>query len=259
MVAVKFCSPDQRLGVIIVVVDRGVHACHPLAPGCVMKKAAVVLLLFAVGIGGAMLFRKPAEVGHLAQRRPALPPAPAQRTHDEIKKARPIVASPVQGVPALPPKQHVDSPQSQPQRPAVLQPGARPPLPQLSEFGSTGSFAKKAQVPPSVIPSQRIPAATSAPARDSQRSSVRATTEQMHTIVDGDTLDRISRRYLGDASWADVIYRMNSGIISDPNRLPLGEKIRIPSREQLTQSAPPSNASAADLVPLPQWTLKKNK
>ena len=108
-----------------------------------MKKAAVVILLFAVGIGGAMLFRKPTDAGHLAQRRPALPPAPAQRTHDEIKEARPIVASPVQGVPALPPKQHVDSPQSQPQRPAVLQPGARPPLPQLSEFGSTGIVREK--------------------------------------------------------------------------------------------------------------------
>ncbi len=225
-----------------------------------MKKAAVVLLLFAVGIGGAMLFRKPTDAGHLAQRRPELPPAPTKRAHHEAEEAiRPIVASPVQGVPALPPKQHVDGPQSQPQRPAVLQPGARPPLPQLSEFGSTGSFAKKAQLPPSISPSGPVPAATSAPARDPQRSSVRATTEQMHTIVNGDTLDRISRRYLGDASWADVIYRMNSGLISDPNRLPLGEKIRIPSREQLTQSAPPANASAADLVPLPQWTLKETK
>ena len=221
-----------------------------------MKKVAVVLLLFSLGIGGAMLFRKPAEVRLLTQRqRPSLP-APRQLVRVESnEEVQPAVASPVQGVPAAPPVppklQRMGGPQSQPQRPAVLQPGARPPLPQLSEFGSVGSASEMRPRPSS--PSLRIPAKT----RRSPSPQGSRTLEQFHTIVNGDTLERISRRYLGDSSWADTIYRINRGVIRDRNRLPLGQKIRIPARQQLSSTTAPPNTSASGLVPLPQWTQKK--
>ena len=218
-----------------------------------MKKAAVVLLLFSLGIGGAMLFRKPAEVRPLTQRqRPSLP-APRQLVRVESnEEVQPAVASRVQGVPAAPPKlQRMGGPQSQPQRPAVLQPGARPPLPQLSEFGSVGSASEMRPRPSS--PSLRIPAKTQrSPSPQGSR-----TLEQFHTIVNGDTLERISRRYLGDSSWADTIYRINRGVIRDRNRLPLGQKIRIPARQQLSSTTAPPNTSASGLVPLPPWTRDK--
>ena len=184
-----------------------------------------------------MLFRKPAEVRLLTQRqRPSLP-APRQLVRVESnEEVQPAVASPVQGVPAAPPP---------------LQPGARPPLPQLSEFGGVGSESDMRPRPSS--PSLRIPAKT----RRSPSPQGSRTLEQFHTIVNGDTLERISRRYLGDSSWADTIYRINRGVIRDRNRLPLGQKIRIPARQQLSSTTAPPNTSASGLVPLPQWTQKK--
>ena len=79
---------------------------------------------------------------------------------------------------------------------------------------------------------------------------------QTHTIVNGDTLERIARRYLGDASFAEALYQSNRDRIADPNRLPLGKKILIPAREQLPTRLSPANSPDKDLVPL-QWTLKK--
>ena len=81
---------------------------------------------------------------------------------------------------------------------------------------------------------------------------------QTHTIVNGDTLERIARRYLGDAAWADAIFQINQGQITDPNRLPLGEKILIPAPEQLPTRLSSSNFPVKELVPLPQWTVHDN-
>ncbi len=234
--------------------------------GSIMKKAAVVILLFSVGIGGALLFRKPTNDQNLAQQQSPSLPAPQQQLPAQSNTAiPPTVVSPPQGVPAPPPRQRIESPQSQPRRPAVLQPGARPPLPQLSEFSGVGKLAIDAPLPvqdlhPSIAaPKQKLQDLQKVQEvqRVQQRRRLNATV-QFHTIVNGDTLKRISRRYLGDALWADAIYQMNRGIISDPDRLPLGQKIRIPQREQLTSTDSPSNASTTDLVPLPQWTLKKS-
>lgn len=231
-----------------------------------MKKAAVVILLLSVGIGGALLFRKPINNPNLAQQQSPSLPAPQQRLPAQSNTAiPPTVVSPAQGVPAPPPRQRIESPQSQPRRPAVLQPGARPPLPQLSEFSGVGTLAIDAPLPVQDLqpfiatPKQKIQGLQEVQEvqKVQQRRRSNATV-QFHTIVNGDTLKRISRRYLGDALWADAIYQMNRGIISDPNRLPLGQKIRIPQREQLTSSDLPSNASTTELVPLPQWTLKKS-
>jgi nucleoid-associated protein YgaU len=49
-----------------------------------------------------------------------------------------------------------------------------------------------------------------------------------HTVVDGDTLTRIARRYYGSSDrWAEIL-EANRGAIKDPNNLTLGTKLRIP-------------------------------
>ena len=213
-----------------------------------MKKAAVVILLLALGIGGAMLFRLPADADRTAWRSQvstqSIPPVTINR---EKVVARRV---PVQGVPAAPSvRPENERPQNQPQRPAVLQPGARPPLPQLTPFESGATT--NAQLPPSTVP-QRATVVD----RD---TSFPPPVARLHTIVNGDTLERISRRYLGDAAWADAIYRANRNIISDRDRLPLGTTIKIPPVEQLAGTHGTQNAAEKRLVPLPNWNANSSR
>ena len=223
-----------------------------------MKKTAVVLLLLSIGIGGAMLFRKTASDRVFAHQLRSLPPLPSRSTGDGNKRRVAKTAqSPVQGVPALPPKPMHQMPQRQPQRPAVLQPGARPPLPQLSEFGSNDTITDRTPAVRSNKPVATTPErAGPKPGPSAKRNESKVLT-QTHTIVNGDTLERIARRYLGDASLAEALYQMNRDRIADPNRLPLGKKILIPAREQLPTRLSPAKPPVKDLVPL-QWTLKKD-
>ena len=50
-----------------------------------------------------------------------------------------------------------------------------------------------------------------------------------HRIVDGDSLQLLALRYLGDRSRVDEICQLNRDVISDPNLLPVGREILIPS------------------------------
>lgn len=49
-----------------------------------------------------------------------------------------------------------------------------------------------------------------------------------HRIIDGDTLSRLARKYLGDASRAGEIYDANRDVLTTPAVLPLGVEIVIP-------------------------------
>jgi len=55
--------------------------------------------------------------------------------------------------------------------------------------------------------------------------------ERMHTIVDGDTLERIAHRYYNDPFYAKAIFERNRGVLSDPQLLPVGLKLVIPPRQ----------------------------
>jgi nucleoid-associated protein YgaU len=70
-----------------------------------------------------------------------------------------------------------------------------------------------AKPPPVVAPS--VPAVASSPYR-------------VHTIVNGDTLSRIARRYLGSADRYMEIFALNRGVLRDPEALPIGEQIKLP-------------------------------
>ena len=49
-----------------------------------------------------------------------------------------------------------------------------------------------------------------------------------YTIESGDTLSAIAKRYYGDALQYVKIFEANRGIISDPDKIYPGQKIRIP-------------------------------
>jgi len=51
---------------------------------------------------------------------------------------------------------------------------------------------------------------------------------EIYEIVSGDTLGAIAKRYYGNASKYTKIFEANKDIISDPNKIYPGQKIRIP-------------------------------
>lgn len=55
------------------------------------------------------------------------------------------------------------------------------------------------------------------------------TPPRLHWIVDGDTLTSIAARYLGDSGRAEDIFRANRDVLPNPELLPVGRQLRIPS------------------------------
>jgi nucleoid-associated protein YgaU len=97
-----------------------------------------------------------------------------------------------------------------------------------------------------------------APDADNRSSSTPGTTpsagplvnmnapEQTHTIVDGDTLQSLSQHYLGRADRYMELFQYNRDVLRNPDVLPIGAELRIPSQVALP---PISDATALPLVP----------
>jgi nucleoid-associated protein YgaU len=58
-----------------------------------------------------------------------------------------------------------------------------------------------------------------------------------HRITDGDTLERLAERYLGNTGRGAEIFAINRDLLTAPDLLPLGKIIRIPAAEH----EPPSD------------------
>jgi nucleoid-associated protein YgaU len=54
------------------------------------------------------------------------------------------------------------------------------------------------------------------------------TAAQYHDVVRGDTLSAIAKKYYGDANKYPVIFEANKPMLSDPNKIYPGQKLRIP-------------------------------
>lgn len=63
---------------------------------------------------------------------------------------------------------------------------------------------------------------------------------RVHRVVDGDTLEDLAARFLGDATRAGEIFGANRRLLSDPNVLPLGVELTIPPQQSfsITPSSP---------------------
>jgi nucleoid-associated protein YgaU len=51
---------------------------------------------------------------------------------------------------------------------------------------------------------------------------------QWHEVVKGDTLSKIAENYYGDASLYPQIFEANKDVLSDPDKIRVGQKLRIP-------------------------------
>ncbi|HXY75677.1 MAG TPA: LysM peptidoglycan-binding domain-containing protein [Steroidobacteraceae bacterium] len=51
---------------------------------------------------------------------------------------------------------------------------------------------------------------------------------QTHLVQSGDTLSKLAQRYYGDASLYTKIFQANRDVLSDPNKIQVGQKLRIP-------------------------------
>jgi nucleoid-associated protein YgaU len=83
-----------------------------------------------------------------------------------------------------------------------------------------------------------------------------------HTIHDGDTLESLAVRYLGDAQRAVDILEANRDVLSDPQLLPIGVAIVIPPDAAAAANDPADSAMAEDaprLVPLPTDGFRRGR
>jgi len=74
----------------------------------------------------------------------------------------------------------------------------------------------------SVTPAQR----KAATARRKAASSAQA----MHTVKSGDTLSKIAKKYLGDANRYPEIFKANQPMLTDPDKIQIGQVLRIPRK-----------------------------
>ena len=54
------------------------------------------------------------------------------------------------------------------------------------------------------------------------------TASQFHDVVSGDTLSAISKKYYGDANKYNVIFEANKPMLSHPDNIFAGQKLRMP-------------------------------
>lgn len=54
--------------------------------------------------------------------------------------------------------------------------------------------------------------------------------ERTYIVQDGDSLERLAQRYLGDEGRAIEIFDLNRQVLENPHILPLGTELKIPLR-----------------------------
>jgi nucleoid-associated protein YgaU len=52
----------------------------------------------------------------------------------------------------------------------------------------------------------------------------------VHTVVSGDTLSKIAKVHLDNANRYMEIFNLNKDILSDPNKIQVGQQLKIPPR-----------------------------
>jgi 5'-nucleotidase len=85
-----------------------------------------------------------------------------------------------------------------------------------------GTAAPSAKPAPAAKPTPAAaPAAPAAAASGNQFT-------QWHEVVSGDTLWKIAKKFYGDGSLYMEIFKANQDVLKDPDKIQVGQKLRIP-------------------------------
>jgi nucleoid-associated protein YgaU len=251
-----------------------------------LKRLLIALLILAGGLGIAWIYRLDPDTSDESAAAPAL----AQTEAKIAPQVQPDRRPRMQGVPLptpfdpravmppapepTPPKRVEPPPMSSlyeaarvpPPLPPVLdrviekpEPPPAPPEPPPAPPEATGKSFTNVSPPPS-IPRRvaKPPVVAKAPVAVARSvPPIASSPYRVHTIVNGDTLSRIARRYLGSADRYMEIFALNRGVLRDPEVLPIGEQIKLPHKDSpqlkpASQEAPrQTNGLAADRQPTP--------
>lgn len=115
-------------------------------------------------------------------------------------------------------------------------PGSAQPLPpSVTSPVITTRQVMKPQLPETQVQQQFTPLPRIAPPNHGTSNSSSPITRE-HRVRDGDSLESIAEKYLGDPLLADAIYQANRSQLDSPDLLPIGVKLRIPSGSPVAQA-----------------------
>lgn len=213
------------------------------------KRLVVGLGVMALGLLGALPFRhSPGSDANTSD----------QKAADDVMLGK--------GVALQVPGQSISTPSHVPElRPMPEKEAAKPAKEELSESRLARNFPPPPQLPDEYYPLYRpekrqqveagrvVSSDMVSPAKHDASDRQRRTT---HTIRDGDTLPLLAQRYLGDPERGEEIVEANRAALSDPEVLPIGLEIIIPSadtpaNQSRSQTDALSDREIRKLVPLP--------
>jgi phage tail protein X len=156
----------------------------------------------------------PAQPLQLTIRRPDIP----------LELAPRIEVSPAEGM-YSPTSLHDDAPRA----PAAL--------------SAAQTYALESLAPPPALPVSFQPAAPPVQTNEwrpdaTARPAIKPRPPRPYRLRDGDTLEKIAERLLGDAQRAGDIFEANRNVLARPDLLPVGVKIMLPPRETTGELEP---------------------
>lgn len=127
---------------------------------------------------------------------------------------------------------------------AVEPPVVTPPTLEKPASGKEPGESRGSAAPPAGPGARPVPAQSDTAARPAQaQPAAGATGETIYTVQEADTLSAIAREVYGDDRLWTRIRDANPGI--DPDRLLVGQKLRIPSKEAVRAGKPAAPAADA--------------
>jgi nucleoid-associated protein YgaU len=98
--------------------------------------------------------------------------------------------------------------------------------PQTSTQGGTAGLAPGTI--PSPPPAQDMPGTTARQTTSAAEGTTGGTTERWHQVVAGESLSKLAAKYYGDGRQWMKIFEANRNILTDPDLIKVGQRLRIP-------------------------------
>lgn len=174
-----------------------------------IRKLLVVATVLAAGIAFAWPFRKTATT---------IAALPLDRAPARVRPSATTRSS------SVPPMRHVAAKMTStlnsrsPQLNATLEGPVTPPIPPILSQSDLNHESRSSTRPAYPTIDQQS---------DASRES-RWPREVIHVVQNGDTLEKLAKRYLGDSTRALEIFKINRDRLTNPHLLPIDAELRVP-------------------------------